>query len=1113
MRFYIYLNGQWIEKKVNLLAVQEDVKDETLDTASLNILADDRAEAYPSRTPCKIVEKGTTKYFYTGTDMVSAFSLSPLTYKHALSLIQTTRELSHHILPNMVITKPREKTERVYFSTTNTLNIAHYASATKPTTSVDTWNGFLSNDYAYNEGSPITPRAKSTGSRYWEEPYACSVNEKVEKAVLRLRFSALHITGRGVGSNLTGEIVNMKRTFKSPSWLQPYIQIYHTPTNISQITDDGQIQDRVEIATYDLTTTSWKGEYMEIALNQATIDTINSYGDGYICIDLKTKVVGEVPGAFGATASAPATFYAKLYDRLFTDVDEYKKNGYQKTMLSMELVFTYKRTFLYDTLQRIIDRQQCEYSQGNKKPLFKLPTSGADYDTLTKVESPEFTFTNQTVFEAVSQVLSTIDALPEFVTAQNDDGSTTNTLKIDYLNERGEKITSTTVAGYTSGFSESKYVNGLVSNYQRAELVRTFPTFSNGNDNYVGVRLKSYGVPELQDFAMTMDKPIKYIKRLEVKTKVGFLGVWPKEKPTWAEECYRADCYVEMPIDVSPFTFEESVYSSALSDQGKYPSPNHNIRLQMNCLHFSKGSKYIDLGNKQTNEWNLVYLTFWRCWQDASYRKFGVHAQNCPTDEQVADPFLTFVYPSQGEYYQIFYRCEYASDFDGRVRVESPVAKADGEMNVSASGASIDLGKLGVNMLGISMRTGVPTMTCNQVMSTWENRILKGQTIERFGHTWVANKCDYQTIGDGIIKGTIEFTRDFNGLSQRIALDQNKRFSNISESIVEKCEAIVMNYATFYPSLSIKSDSGFNEENKTPFTGLALGGIMMKGFGSAYSGESKNVDFARYYLEPSTSGVRDIYIPLAVYGAGNCICFETAFDSPISAGIRMEVKSDSKNDKWWKGLQTITGTKQYFGKDVKCADSEGYADTVSIDYVMGDKATFSHEFPIVFDSKATKVGTLKDLKFRKMPNEIFALNYEIALLSRFHGDKEVFFGKSFMDCFKEQKPTHKCFVWFGGGDSHKYTPMDTKAKGHRIPSPLEISYRESDLADDGKSKDIVIEFKLSVSAMQRVPPVFTSFAIADENQNILVACNWDNLLSHEAVVPCLHFKIDSERIQ
>lgn len=1113
MRFYIYLNGQWVEKKINLLSVQEDVKDETLDTASLNILADDRAEAYPSRTPCKIIEKGTTKYFYTGTDLVSAFSLTPLTYKHALSIIQTTRELSHHILPNMVITKPREKTERVYFSTTNTLNIAHYTSARKPTTSVDTWNGFLSNDYAYNEGSPITPRARSTGSRYWEEPYACSKNEKVEKAVLRLRFSALHITGRGVDSNLMGEIVNMKRTFKSPSWLQPYIEIYHTPTNVSEIDDDGKIENRVEIATYDLTTTSWKGEYMEIALNQATIDTINSYEDGYICIDLKTKVVGQVPSAFGATASAPATFYAKLYDRLFTDVDEYKKNGYQKTMLSMELVFTYKRTFLYDTIQRIIDRQQCEYSQGNKKPLFKLPTSGVYYDTLTSVESPEFTFTNQTVFEAVSQVLSTIDALPEFVTTQNSDGSTTNTLKIDYLNERGEKITSPVVAGYTSGFSESKYVNGLVSNYQRAELVRTFPTFSNGNDNYVGVRLKSYGVPELQDFAMTMDKPIKYIKCLEVKTKVGFLGVWPKENPSWDEECYRGDCFVQMPIDVSPFTFEESVYSSALSDQGQYPSQNHNIRLQMNCLHFSKGSKYIDLGNKQTNQWNRVYLTFWRCWQDASYRKFGEHAQNCPTDEQVVDPFLTFEYPSEGDYSEIFYRCEYASDLDGRVRVESPIAKADGEMNVSASGASIDLGKLGVNMLGISMRTGVPTMTCNQVMSTWENRILKGQTTERFGHTWVANKCDYQTIGDGIIKGTIEFTRDFNGLSQRIALDQNKRFSNISESIVEKCEAIVMNYATFYPSLSTKADNGFNEEKKTPFTGLALGGIMMKGFGIAYSGEPKNVDFARYYLEPSTSGVRDIYIPLSVYGAGNCICFETAFDSPISAGIRMEVKSDSENDKWWKGLQTITGSMQYFGKDVKCADSEGYADTVSIDYVMGDNATFSHEFPIVFDAKTTKVGTLKDLKFRKMPNEIFALNYEIALLSRFHGDKEVFFGKSFMDCFKEQKPTHKCFVWFGGGDSHKYTPMDTKAKGHRIPSPLEISYRESDFADDGKSKDVVIEFKLSALAMQGVPQVFTSFAIADENQNILVACNWDNLLSHEAVVPCLHFKIDSERIQ
>ena len=450
MRFYIYLNGQWQEKKANLLAVQEDVKDETLDTASLEILADDRAEAYPPRSHCKIIEKGTTKYFCTGTDLVSAFSLTPLTYKHSLSLIQTTRELSHHILPNMVITKPKEKTELAYFSTTNALNIAHYASATEPTTSVDAWNGFLSDDYAYTEGAPIAPRGTSTGSRYWAEPYACSKNEKVEKGVLRLRFSALHITGRGADSNLTGEIVNMKRTFKSPSWLQPYVQIYHTPTNVSQTTDDGQILNRVEIATYDITTTSWKGDYLEIALSDEAMTKINSYDDGYICIDLKTKVVGQVPSAFGATASAPASFYAKLYDRLFTDVEEYKSNGYQKTMLDMELVFTYKRTFLYDTLQRIIDRQQCEYSQGNKKPLFALPTSGADYDALTSVESPEFTFTSQTVFEAVAEVLATIDALPEFVTTQNADGSVTDTLKIDYLNERGERIESPVVAGYTS---------------------------------------------------------------------------------------------------------------------------------------------------------------------------------------------------------------------------------------------------------------------------------------------------------------------------------------------------------------------------------------------------------------------------------------------------------------------------------------------------------------------------------------------------------------------------------------------------------------------------------------------------------------------------------------
>ena len=80
MRFSIYIDGKWVEKKANLLAVQEDVKDETLDSASLDIVADDRDKAYEARTYCSIIEGGTTKYchglgkrFFVATENVQTF--------------------------------------------------------------------------------------------------------------------------------------------------------------------------------------------------------------------------------------------------------------------------------------------------------------------------------------------------------------------------------------------------------------------------------------------------------------------------------------------------------------------------------------------------------------------------------------------------------------------------------------------------------------------------------------------------------------------------------------------------------------------------------------------------------------------------------------------------------------------------------------------------------------------------------------------------------------------------------------------------------------------------------------------------------------------------------
>lgn len=1114
MRFFIRQNGQWVEKKANLMAVSEDVKDETLDTATIEILADDREKPYDVRSHCKLVIGDETKYYRLATDNASVFSLSPFTYKHSLSLVQATRELSHHILPNMVITKPREKTGKAFFSTTNTLNLQHYWTAVAPTQGLALWDGFMGANFDLTADGRAVAR-DDLKSRYWNEPFACSKNEKIELCELRISYKALKPTSLDATTlKAKSSFMTLHKVPSIPSFLKVYAVVYHTTTNTSRALWDTDIKERNDIATIELTNQSWQGDYLVLNLTQSQVDAINEYDDGYIAIDIRSDVTGTLP-----TALADAK---GVTDRLFADVKEFTQNGYEYIVCSMELAFTYKRTFLYDTLKKIIAREQAEYTRGNKKPLFALPTSGADYVELTTTESPEFSFSGQTVFEAVSQVLSTIDALPDFDTIENQDGSVTNVLRLDRLNERGKAYANSKVAGISHGLGEEKYVNGVLTEFQKAETERKFPSGVEGT--YTNVRLKGYGVPELKDFAMVLDKPIKYVRKLEIKTPVSFQVTLKNSEGTYV----KATSQIDLPIDVSPFCFEESVYSSALSDRGEYTNNNHNERLQMNCLKFSKGSKSIDLGNKTTTAYNKVFLTFWNCWKVAFDRMFGAYATNTYTKiEADQTPWFSYNLPTEGDYSSVWFRCEYVSDVDGRVIVASPTKKADGEMYASAQGASIDLGKLGLNMVGLSMRTGVPTMTCNQVISYWDKRIKKGMTIERDGFAWVANKCQYQTIsqsnkGYDIIKGTIEFTRDFNGLSKRIAIDQNKRYSNISSSIVDKCEVNIVNYATL--GVSQSANAVFTQtDGITPIDVGSLARFIGKPFGVSFAGanvggvlkEPLDADFARYYLEPQASGVRDVYMPLTVYGCGNCVCFESSFDDAISAGIRMDVSTED-NGKWWYPWQEATQTKRYFGKDVKYADDEGYAETISIDYVSGHGANFPSTFPYIPNSGTNKVGTLLGLKFGKMPNEIIAVNYEMAFVAKDEGiDNLVFMGKRFFDLVSQPMRQTGCKLYLGvkdDGKDERYSLLDAKAKG----TAYEINSIQAFKANDATTANPYRDYYLKVTLPSGVSipeKDYRSYCLADEEGNILVACNYAFKANSDSPLPIVHFTTSPERLE
>ena len=1129
MQFYIYQNSSCVEKKAQLQAISEDVKDETLDTACVQLFFDETADAYAPRALCKIVDadasasSGTrSSYYYVATDSVEIQTIEPRTYKHTLTLVQTTRKLSHYILPNMEIRKPRESVVSTFFTNQNTLNLPYYFNNAK-TEGIWTWDGFTSNyiratDNIFGVGYP---------SPYWGECVAVTEHQKFGSGIIKLYWDAMVCSadvdsGSHTATSAEAKFVRLARAIATPSWKNVYIVVYHCSNNVNRVLKDGDIKDRTDLAKISLDAIAWQGDYGYFILGENTLNLINSFDSGYIMCELVCEDTSSKPDKFWfkpTDASLRAEIPASC-DRLFCDIEEYTENGIQSIWSRLSLELSSKQDTLYEVLQRILNRQQCKHNLSKNAPLFALPTSGDDYDVLTKTEAPEFSFTNLTVFEAVSQVLSTIDALPRF--DASDDG--TLTLGLDYFAQTGTNIPlATKFASYTSKITEQKRDNGILTNFQNAEIYSCFPCKPyDGTPIYARARVKSYGLPEYTDFALVVDKPIKFINHLWLKLLCTFNVIYDTGRTvsTTGRPLYAtyAVSNVSIPLDMATFIFDEATYSSAL-DQGDYPNVNHNIRLQKNCLRFKQGSKEISIGEKGTTQYNVVYNTLWNCMQASADRMFGYYGQNFEYYYMAHynKDLMTRNYPTENVFCDIYFSCEYGTDLDGRLEIKSPYPKEDGQFLSSTGSSSPDLGKLGLNMLGVALKSGEPTMTCSQMLTTWENRIKIGDVFTKNNEKWIATKASYTRLGEGAIKGAIEFTKNFNGLSKRIAIDQSKRLYNIDRAIASLCEANIFTYVYFEPrNLSSAGTIDF-EPQSTPFDSSSIASMMMKAF-TADKTQYSEPSYA--YVTTISGGTQvayRVYIPLAVYGAGNCLCFETKFSDPISAGVKMNV-SDSGDTYWWltDAVAKAYESKFYFGSDVKYTDAEGYAEYFQIQYLEPDKNEFpfSDDFPdCTQDFVGDYLGTIVNLAFDKQPNEIFGLNYEIAFLSRYVKDNnQVFFTQRFFDAWNDRKGLRTTQAIFYYSSSETYGYGDTKGKGWGVY--VDVAYTA-----DGTNNSGYLYFAPNALPTTTMTIALASFAICDQDGNILIACNcggagcyYRTIKGAYSILPTLCFFARQERL-
>lgn len=1137
MRFYMYLEGAWVEKKAQLMAMSEDAMDETLDTASVQIFFDERQYPYPPRTLCKIEHgyydcgvKTEVSYYFTATDAVTIQVLDPRAFKHVLTLVQTTRELSHHALPNMVFTQPRERTASTYFCCENAINVAHYYQqwSSQPQ-GYYAWKGFTTRSYIVSAGTHDYGARVGIPSPYWLECLPMTAHSQVGKAVIRLKQKAMFVSGTATSPK--GEWKDVNRALAYPSaYFTPKLQVYHHKSDVGKLDNDGQFKDTKSIIlSVPITSVTWTDDGGIYELSASDISKINSYTSGYLACELITEHTGETTDEMVGPVSGE--FVECLFDRLFVDESEFTSNGIQSVFAYVSLELTYKRATLADVINKIAKRQQCAYDNSINDTLFHLEDDGSDdYELLSTTESPEFSFSGSTVFEALSEVLSTVDALPRFEGDGTGEGGFKLTL--DYYNKTGSEIdASTKFTAYSSNATEQKFDNSMITSYQNAEMVSHFPGKPlEGSPKYARARVASYGIPELSDYVLAVDKPIKFINRLWLKSQCAYNAVFDSGKTySWGEfqPVTQAIKNIPFPVDVASFVFDETTYSSALAQGGKYPNNyNHNIRIQYNCLKFKKGGMTIQCGNKATNEYNNVYGVLWNCWQAGKDRAIGRYCLNNRVPATASDssmpqhPNFVMSFCDEWKFKDVWFSCEYGTDASGRLEVESPFAKKDGEARVSSSSASVDIGKLGLNMLGVALRSGEPTMTCGQALSSWDNRIRVGQVLwlpnqtgaSGTGEKWVATKASYTTFdadgGVDAIKGTIQFAKNFNGLSKRIALDQSKRLWNIDRGISDLCEVNVMTYVYALMGHYNRTFSDVSDSDM-PISDAVLGGLFMKAL-SPNTGTHTDISYATL---SSSGSNNEVYIPLNVYGSGNCVCFEAKMGDPISAGVKMTASTDGSTY-WWATdtWQKAVGNTYYYGTDVKYADDEGYAETFSVTYYNADDLATSENFPEVDWSggKPSSKFAITGMEFDKQPNEIFGLNYEIAFLSKHHKkDNEVFFSKLFFDSFTASKKSTLTglLFYYSTSEDDYYSQADTKGKGSVLPVTASVA---------NASTAFWIAFTADLLPIESKSVTMKAIAICDQNGNILVSANasasarWEK--GKAIYLPRLHFFARKERI-
>lgn len=1030
MNIYQYKNNSWVEISVEVMPTNTPTFDETLETISFAFISNTDEQPYKPMTKFKMVDETEKALIFVLTsDSVNLHSLNPLRYKHHIVATQNTRELSKHIVRNSVFSQPANPIKKSFFSITmEAHNLRNSMIRTK-----------------YSNCQPT--------------PAILSPNEKVSKAFVKVNVFFAN----------TDVSQNDPSSYNTASKLIP-LSNDNTFDDINDSIDTGHIEFKEDEV------------YFGLAINQSPARipaqdgqiTANDVGGKWIfntqleCPKLKERINDARslnPNANVLVSMFPSTDLSNNWNLPITQetMGSAGANIVRPVFLVIQyeiILETYYYT-AYDILNLLIERQKQETDNYTNQPLFSLPTRAENaelYDLLTNAIAPNFTFTQLTMYECVAEVFRLFDSI--FTMNEN------NVLGIEYLNDNNGTAITPTLSAKNMSIAEERYTNKLVSYYQDARKIVDFP---NRKNEFAKMSSEGFGVIQDGDHNLKVNYPIDSIKQ--------FITTASDLTMKIEETSYTIFVSGYFPIDITYYLVDFQLWTLLDSSSGIPDDPR--ILNQATTVYFEKGTPLVRMGLYNKTEYDYDVLTIDDCIKQGFLRFLGFYQGQDRIELARYDDWLDYN----------FHLTYYAS-LDGRASIETINNKYDGESIIDQVNGAVDLNKMGVNMLGISLKLGEPTLSATHTITKDEDKIKVGDIYTYNNDKWIVNVANYQYLSSDVLQGQITLIKNYNALSLRTRVLREKRMSNISSALTLKSED---NYCEY---LYFSSDDDLLDETAEPIS-LSNEAIYMSLYQSIINDNEYNFEFGKAFVKnekaykyDATSfqnnydadlqvEERNIAMPLTTYGFGNSVCFEMTFNEPMNGGN----KTLNISSGWWFTHTTWLSQPVYYSGIGGLVDEfkivgiqrqeikDNFIDTTDFN---------SQNYPQINVNTSLLALKIDGYKVYKQPNEVFSLNYQLTFLP--FNQYNDFVGSQFINnsFFSTNTKIQEDLYIYMSMSNFKYSILDTE--GHADSSSTIKKITGATITNSSGKITLTIQHETFGNTPK-------SWAICDSRGKILFASN------------------------